>query len=110
MLGRLSTILLLVVVVGSASAERVTLEFEDAPIADILVAIGRAAGVAVVPDETVTGNASYYAREVESSEALAEAAARFDLFVTAHEGVRAVSAVRIGEDESGRLSVEAGAI
>ncbi len=83
------------------------LEFTNAPVAEILVAIGRATGHSVVPDETVSGRATYYFHNVTFRSALAAFAARFDLFVDEADGIFTVSALRVSRDTSGRLTVEA---
>ncbi|MFW6293695.1 MAG: hypothetical protein ACOC7V_15420, partial [Spirochaetota bacterium] len=95
---------------AASRSQQVTLEFVGAPIADMLVALGRAAGVSIIPDETVTGTASYFFREIAFEEAIHEFAARFNLFVTKEEGIYTVSALRIESGPDGKLSVAAPAI
>ncbi len=89
------------VIARAAAGEPVTLEFSDAPIAQMFVALGRASGRSVVPDETVRGRASYYLTAVSMEIALAELAERFGLFVHERDGVYTVSALRVevGADE-----------
>ena len=87
--------------------DRANLEFVDAPVADILVALGAAAGRSVVPDASVEGRASYYFHDVDFEEALRGFARRFDLFVDEADGVFLVSAMRITAHDDGRVSVEA---
>lgn len=54
-----------------AGAQRVKrLEFRDQPIADILLVLAESAGVSIVPDETVSGNASFFFAESEFEDAL----------------------------------------
>ncbi len=59
---RLCVALVLVVgVAGLAPAQQIKeIEFHNQPITDILLALGEMAGCSIVPDETVTGTASYY--------------------------------------------------
>ncbi|MFW5689352.1 MAG: secretin N-terminal domain-containing protein, partial [Spirochaetota bacterium] len=83
------------------------MEFRDAPIASILVALGRATGHSIVPDETVHGNASYYFTDTDFETALEAFAARFDLFVTHHDRIYTVSALSIEADSQGLLTVRA---
>mgnify|MGYP006288679801 FL=1 len=83
------------------------LEFVDASLADILVALGAASGRSVVPDASVEGRASYYVHDVRFEEALRGFARRFDLFVEQADGVFLVSALRVVADEAGLVSVEA---
>ncbi len=73
----------------------VELEFVNAPIADIVVAIGSAAGVAVVVDDTVGGYASYYFDPMPLDVALEAFARRFGLFVSRDHGVYTVTAALI---------------
>jgi type II secretory pathway component GspD/PulD (secretin) len=100
-------VLLVLIGARSIGAEQIEhLEFSNAPITDILVSLGRATGNSVVPDETVTGNATYYFRDVSFREALAAFTRRFDLFVDHADGIYAVSAVRVGA-AGDTLSVQA---
>lgn len=105
-----SPLLLLLFFLGSAAAGAQSidsLEFRDARIADILVTLGSATGTSIVPDETVTGRASYYFEAVPFREALAAFTTRFNLFVDEADGIFTVSAVRVREQSEGSLSVEA---
>jgi len=109
---RLSSALLLALAsvaptISQDATVSVTLEFEGAPIADMLVGLGRAAGVSIVPDETVTGTASYFFQDIGFEEAIAEFAARFKLFVTEENGIYTVSALQIDAGDDGRLTVSA---
>jgi hypothetical protein len=46
---------------GLAAAQQIReIEFKNQPITDILIALSEMAGCSIVPDETVSGNASYY--------------------------------------------------
>lgn len=91
----------------AAADGRARLEFVDAPVADILVALGAAAGRSVVPDASVEGRASYYFHDVSFEEALFGLARRFDLFVEEADGIFLVSALRVTADDDGLVSVEA---
>ncbi|TVQ28231.1 MAG: hypothetical protein EA382_02315 [Spirochaetaceae bacterium] len=73
----------------------VELEFVNAPIADIVVAIASAAGVAIVVDDTVSGYASYYFDPMPFDVALEAFARRFGLFVSRDNGVYTVTAALI---------------
>ena len=54
-------LVLLILVAGLAPAQQIKeIEFHNQPITDILLALGEMAGCSIVPDETVTGTASYY--------------------------------------------------
>jgi general secretion pathway protein D len=83
------------------------LEFINAPVRDILVALGSATGNSVIPDETVTGSASFSFTNTDFESAVAVLAAQFELFVTRVGSVTTVSAVRIITDAQGRFSIDA---
>src|SRR5208282_3611173 len=46
------------------------MEFKNQAIVDILLALAQASGRSIVPDETVSGNASYYFSETDFETAL----------------------------------------
>ena len=98
---------LLALPAARVGADRVSLEFVEAPIAEMLVATGRATGRSIVPDDTVTGTATYYLSAVDANMALALLAERFGLFVETNNGIHTVSAVRVMTDREGILSVTA---
>lgn len=100
-------VVMLLVAHATPGDRRGELEFVDAPLADILVALGAAAGRSVVPDQSVEGRASYYFHDADFEEALRGFAQRFDLFVDEADGVFLVSALRVTAHEDGRVSVEA---
>jgi len=78
---------------GAEGAKLTKLEFRDRPIADIILALGEAGQISIVPDVTVTGNASYYFADVPVETALAKFAASFNLYVTVKDGIRYVSRI-----------------
>jgi type II secretory pathway component GspD/PulD (secretin) len=56
---------------ATAPAQRIKeMEFKNQAIVDILLAIAQASGRSIVPDETVSGNASYYFNETDFETAL----------------------------------------
>ena len=100
--------LIFLVVAAAAGAQTVdSLEFRDARIADILISLGSATGNSIVPDETVTGRASYYFEALPFREALAAFATRFNLYVSETDGIFTVSAVRVSRGADGTFTVEA---
>jgi type II secretory pathway component GspD/PulD (secretin) len=104
---RLLGVLFLVVAATGGAQTIDTLEFRDARIADILVTLGSATGRSIVPDETVTGRASYYFEAINFREALDAFAARFNLYIEESDGIVSVSAIRVRTTEDGSLTVEA---
>lgn len=103
------SLLLLVFIAGQAGGEQVQeLEFRRQRIADIAVALGEAAGLRVVPDQTVAGTASYVLHDTDARRA-------FRHFVTLHrlqswerDGLTHLSRVRVrAGDAPGTVTVEA---
>lgn len=70
------------------------LEFRNQPIVDILLVLGRAAGQTIVPDDTVTGTASYYFVDTEFSDALQLFLSTYGLFTWRSNDVHYVSRIR----------------
>lgn len=69
------------------------LEFRDKPITDILLALGEAGNVSIVPDSTISGNASYYFSDMDFGSALQKFAASFNLYTSVKDGIYYVSRV-----------------
>jgi general secretion pathway protein D len=62
---------LLVLLSGALEAQQIKeMEFKNQAITDILLALGEMSGKSIVPDETVSGNASYYFTETDFETAL----------------------------------------
>ncbi len=71
------------VLVPGASAQRMKrMEFKSQPIVDILLVLSEASGVSIVPDETVTGSASFYFTEADFEQSLASFLATYKLYYT----------------------------
>lgn len=70
-----------------------TLEFRDQPIADILLALGEAGQISIVPDASITGSASYYFADMAIDAALKKFAASFNLYITLKDGVYYISKI-----------------
>ena len=57
--------------IGVAGAQQIKeMEFKNQAIVDILLALAEMSGKSIVPDETVTGTASYYFNETDFETAL----------------------------------------
>ncbi|MCX7030478.1 MAG: hypothetical protein NTU62_10215 [Spirochaetes bacterium] len=71
MKGTTLALVLLVLATALAPAQQIReIEFKNQPITDILIALGEMAGRSIVPDETVSGNASYYFTSTDFETAL----------------------------------------
>lgn len=80
------------------------LEFRDRPVADILLALGEAGHMSIVPDGTISGNASYYFSDMNFDEALNKFSSAFNLHTTLKDGVYYVSRIDAHWDRSTGLA------
>jgi type II secretory pathway component GspD/PulD (secretin) len=83
------------------------MDFMDKPITDILVALALQAKLSIVPDETVTGNATFYFPDVEPRQALASFLAAYNLYMREEAGVIYISKIDIVIEAGGTLSINA---
>jgi general secretion pathway protein D len=92
-----------------ASAQQIKeIEFKNQPITDILLALGEMAGRSIVPDETVSGNASYYFTATDFETALKIFLSTYQLFSWRDGSIYYVSRVFARCDkDSGNASVDA---
>ena len=106
----LAFVALSLIAVGAA-AQRLPIEemeFTDQPVVDILLALAKASGRSIVPDQTVTGNASYYFKDTDLDAALALFLPRHRLYTWIERGIYYVSRIRVHRDEgTGLVSVDA---
>ena len=100
---------LLMVVSASVSAQDIAeLAFQDQPIVDILLVLARASGETIVPDETVSGRASYYFDDTDFETALRVFLDAYGLQVWREEEIYYVSRVRaVSHRETGRVTIRA---
>jgi general secretion pathway protein D len=78
-----------------ASAQRIKeIEFKNQAITDILLALGEMAGRSIVPDETVSGNASYYFIETDFETALSIFLSTYRMYFWHEANIYYVSKVR----------------
>ena len=71
MKGTTLALALAVLAAAAAPAQQIReIEFRNQPITDILIALAEMAGRSIVPDETVSGNASYYFTSMDFETAL----------------------------------------
>ncbi len=84
------------------------LAFQNQPIVDILLVLARASGETIVPDETVSGRASYYFDDTDFDTALRVFLETYGLQVWREDGVYYVSRVRAESDpESSLVTIRA---
>lgn len=103
---RLSFLALLAFLVISPSlyAQRLkSMEFRNQPITDILMALAAATGTSIIPDETVSGNASFYFSESDFEEALSLFLSTYRLHYVREGGVFRVSRIAIDFDKGANL-------
>ena len=105
----LCDILLSLLSPAPASAQRIKrMEFRNQPITDILLALAQSAGVSIVPDETVTGTASFFFADSEFEEALDRFLASYKLYRVKDGSVHYVSRIRASFDaKTGLADLEA---
>lgn len=89
----LLAIFLIAQALGAQGKTLSSLEFRDKPIADILLALGEAGQLSIVPDSTIIGNASYYFSDMSVEAALSKFAASFSLYVKVKDGIYYVSKI-----------------
>jgi general secretion pathway protein D len=84
------------------------IEFKNQPITDILIALGEMAGRSIVPDETVSGTASYYFTSTDFETALAAFLSTYQLRSWREGAVTYVSRIYAQFDRAaGTLTVDA---
>ena len=84
------------------------MEFRNQPVADILLSLAQVAGVSIIADETVSGNASFYFADAGFDEALASFLSSCRLYSSKVGGTYYVSRVLAGyERERDLVSLKA---
>ena len=103
------TTLFLVIAFAPAEAQKIeSMGFEDRPITDILLALAEFSGKSIIPDETVSGRASYYFADTDFETALKVFLSTYKLYLEVRESVYYVSRVRAAYNaDSNKLSVDA---
>jgi general secretion pathway protein D len=71
-----------------------SMEFQDKPITDILLALAEISGKSIIPDETVRGRASYYFSKVDFDTALKVFLSTYNLYLTVEDEIYYVSRIR----------------
>jgi general secretion pathway protein D len=93
----------------SAPAQTIrSMEFRNQPVTDILMVLADVAGKSIVPDETVSGTASYYFTETGFDEAFHVFLSTYKLYAREDRGVIYVSRIRAEYDRgTGTVSMDA---
>jgi len=84
----------------SLSAQKIdSIEFRNQNITDILMVLAQTGGKSIVPDETVTGQASYYFSDVDFETALSLLLSSYNYYYKEENGIYYVSRIHIEEGE-----------
>ncbi len=79
------------------------MQFVNQPITDILLALGEVSGRSIIPDETVSGAASYYFTQTDFDTALQVFLSTYKMYYRREEGVYYVSRIRTDYDPVSRV-------
>jgi len=90
---RIIAAFLLVGGVNAFSQQMKRMEFVNQPITDILLVLSEASGISIIPDETVTGAASFYFSETEFDQALDSFLSTYGLYCTKGQNIYHVSRI-----------------
>jgi len=105
-------VLALALLVGAAAAAQgqqiQEMQFANQPVTDILLALAEVSGQSIIPDETVTGTASYYFSQTDFETALELFLFTYKMYYVKEGGVYYVSRIRSSYDApSGTVSMDA---
>ncbi|MBN2651883.1 MAG: hypothetical protein JXR63_05820 [Spirochaetales bacterium] len=95
---RFFCVLFLLVAFGGFSFEIAEMEFKNQEIKDILLILGQKANISIIPDDTVTGVASFYFSKMDIDLALELFLAANNLFMKKENNVYYVSRIKIDYD------------
>lgn len=90
-----TTVLVCALAAGVGAQTVREMEFKNQPITDILLALAQMAGRSIVPDETVSGNASYYFSQTDIDAALTLFLGTYGYYYWQKGGVYYVSKMRL---------------
>jgi len=80
-----------------------SMEFNNQEITDILLVLAESSGISIIPDETVSGNASFYFVDSSLEDALDTFLSTYDLYYTKYDTYISVSKIFIDVDEKTEL-------
>ncbi len=81
-----------------------SMEFHNQNITDILLVLAEASGTSIIPDETVTGKASFYFSESSLDEALSRFLSTYKLYYEYNNKYISVSKIKISYDKTTELA------
>ncbi|MBN2658731.1 MAG: hypothetical protein JXR86_16870 [Spirochaetales bacterium] len=93
----------------SIQAQKIdSIEFRNQDITDILMVLAQTSGKSIVPDETVTGKASYYFSDVDFETALSLFLSTYNYFYKEERGIYYISRINIDAGpEDNRVTIDA---
>jgi general secretion pathway protein D len=97
----LSLIFLLVSVLPCGSVDIEEMQFINKPVVDILLALAEISGKSIIPDETVTGNATYYFTQMDFETALKLFLETYKMYYRKEGNIYYVSRINVNYDEEG---------
>ena len=80
-----------------------SMEFNNQEITDILLVLAESSGISIIPDETVSGKASFYFVDSSLEDALDTFLSTYDLYYTKYDTYISVSKIFIDVDEKTEL-------
>jgi general secretion pathway protein D len=84
-----------------------SIEFRDQNLRDILLTLGELNNISIVPDETVTGKASYVFSNMDFKQAFQVFLSTFKLSLTCKNSVYYISRVSVAQNQDGSVDVSA---
>ncbi len=99
----------ILIAAGNLGAQNIKeMEFKNQPITDILLALAQMAGTSIIPDDTVSGSASYYFAQTDLESALQLFLSTYGYYFWEKDGVYYVSRLRMMYDGAkDQLSIDA---
>ncbi|QEN05067.1 hypothetical protein EW093_10215 [Thiospirochaeta perfilievii] len=99
------TLLFIIVFTPRLYSQAQVLEFDNKPVTDVLLVLADLTGKNIIPDESVTGNCSYYFTTENIDKALNLFLQSQKLYLTEADGVYRVSKIEINIDSESRISL-----
>lgn len=92
--------ILLILVITNVYSQRISeITFSNKPVTSILLTLGKLADVQIIPDETVTGNASIFFQPMSLESALALLLDTYNFYYWKENGIYKVSKIRFTYNE-----------
>ena len=98
------SIILLTLLAATISAQSIkSMEFNNQEITDILLVLAESSGVSIIPDETVSGKASFYFSESSIETALSNFLATYKYYYEKDDNIIRVSKIKISYNQKDAL-------